>query len=189
MKILALAGSSRENSLNISLLDAILEQLTLAESVVDRVDFTVFEDTPHYSARHEQTHGAPTQMRDLAARIRAADGLILVTPEYNHAIPGTLKNGIDWLSRISVTVMAMKPTLIGGASAAPYGAWRAMRSLRPSIELLGALTLPYMISMSGVQSRSDIDAMFRNPQARVKIEAALDAFRLQLNIPRPTAIE
>ncbi|MCB1396760.1 MAG: NAD(P)H-dependent oxidoreductase [Rhodobacter sp.] len=177
MTILALAASSRENSLNAALLDVILDELAPAGFAVDRVDYTLFEETPHYSARSEQTEGVPQPMRDLAARIQAADGLILITPEYNHAIPGTLKNGIDWLSRVSVTLMAMKPTLIGGASAAPYGAWRAIRSLRPSVELLGALTLPYMISMSGVTSKADITARFGDPLARAKIDPALAGFR------------
>jgi len=177
MTILALAGSSRDGSLNLALLDVILDTLGPVGHDIDRVDFRLFEETPHYSARREQTEGVPQPMRDLAARIQAADGLILITPEYNHGIPGTLKNGIDWLSRVSISLMAMKPTLVGGASAAPYGAWRAIRSLRPSIELLGALTLPYMISMSGVTSKADITARFADPMARARIDPALAGFR------------
>jgi len=180
MSIIALAASSREGSLNAALLDVILDELAPDRLSVDRIDFTLFEETPHYSARREQSDGVPVQMKELADRISACDGMILVTPEYNHAIPGTFKNGIDWLSRISVSLMAHKPTLIGGASAAPYGAWRGMKSLRPSIELLGALTLPYMISMGGVTSKAAIEVRFADPMARPKIDAALGAFRHHL---------
>ncbi|PVH28096.1 NADPH-dependent FMN reductase [Pararhodobacter oceanensis] len=180
MTIIALAASSRDQSLNVALLDVILTALDGAAGQVERVDYRLFEDTPQYSARREAAEGPPQGMKDLADKISAADGLIFVTPEYNHAIPGSFKNGIDWLSRISVTLMAVKPTLIGGASASPYGAWRGMKSLRPSIELLGALTMPYMISMSGVGSKADIEARFQDPMARVRIDAALNAFRGQM---------
>lgn len=177
MKIAALAASTRDQSLNIALLDVILSELSQDPFEVDRLDFGVFEDTPAYSARREAAEGVPDTMRGVADRIGAASALILVTPEYNHGIPGTFKNGIDWLSRLSPTLLYPKVTLIGGASAAPYGAWRGMKSLRPSVELLGAHTLPYMISVGGVQSKGDIEARFADPAARPKIDAALTGFR------------
>lgn len=177
MTLLALAASSRDGSLNQALLDVILAELATEGHEVDRVDYRIFEDTPQYSARREAADGPPETMRALAERIGAAKAMVLVTPEYNHAIPGSFKNGIDWLSRISVTIFAGRPTLIGGASAAPYGAWRGMKSLRPSVELLGALTVPYMISMSGVTSKADIEARFADPAARPRIDAALGTFR------------
>ncbi|MWD28181.1 hypothetical protein E0K89_011895 [Aquicoccus sp. SCR17] len=180
MKIIALAASTRDGSLNAALLDVILSELEPDGLELDRVDFRLFEETPHYSARREAEDGFPASMTELAGRIGEAAAMILVTPEYNHGIPGTFKNGIDWLSRISTTVMAPKPTLIGGASAAPYGAWRGMKSLRPAVELLGAHTLPYMISMSGVRSKAEIEARFADPMARVKIDAALGGFRRML---------
>lgn len=184
MRLLALAASSRDGSLNAALLTVILDELAGDGFEIDRVDHRIFEETPHYSARREAEEGVPAPMRALAERIAAAEAQILVTPEYNHGIPGSLKNGIDWLSRISVTMMAHKPTLIAGASAAPYGAWRGMKSLRPAVELLGALTLPYMISMSGVTGEAEIRARFAEPAARPKIDAALTSLRRQCALIR-----
>ena len=177
MTLLALAASSRDGSLNAALMEVILRQLQDDFPRVDRVDYTLFEQTPQYSVRLEQKSGPPETIRGLAGRIAEARALVLVTPEYNHGIPGSFKNGIDWLSRISVTLLARKPVLIAGASAAPVGAWRGMKALRPSVELLGALTVPYMISVGGVTSGADIEARFEDPAARPRIEAALSTFR------------
>lgn len=180
MTILALAASTRDGSLNRALLDLVLAELTprldAGMGPVDRVDYRLFEDLPLYTARREAEGGVPAPARDLAGRIARASALIVVTPEYNHAIPGSLKNGIDWLSRVSVTVFDGRPVLICGASASPYGAWRALRSLRPSLELLGALTLPQMISIGGVTGRPDIEARFADAAVRPKLEAALNGF-------------
>jgi len=180
--ILALAASSRDGSLNAALLDTVLGTLAHMPVTFERIGFTPFEVTPLYSARHELAHGIPPQMKALAERVGAAQGLILVTPEYNHGIPGALKNGIDWMSRVSPTLFAGKPMLIGGASMSPYGAWRGMKSLRATAEFLGALALPYMISVGGVASREDIEARFRLPAARAKIEAALAMFEDQITL-------
>jgi chromate reductase, NAD(P)H dehydrogenase (quinone) len=49
--------------------------------------------------RRRATAGFPAPVEDLRARIKAADGLLIVTPEYNYSIPGVLKNAIDWASR------------------------------------------------------------------------------------------
>ncbi|GIX12663.1 MAG: NAD(P)H-dependent oxidoreductase [Paracoccaceae bacterium] len=185
MRLLALAGSTRDGSLNAALLAVILDELAGDGFDIDRVDYALFEDTPQYSARREATDGVPPAMRALARRITDATAQVWVTPEYNHGIPGSMKNGIDWLSRISPGLMALKPTLIAGASAAPYGAWRAMRALRPALELMGALTLPYMISVGGVRGEADIRARFADPEARAKIDAALAALRHQARLARP----
>lgn len=180
LMIAVLAASTREGSLNIALLETILPEIDLPGISIDRIDFSLFEETPHYSARREKAEGIPDQMKALADRITGCRGLVIVTPEYNQAVPGTLKNGIDWLSRISPNLLAGKPTLICGASGSPYGAWRGMSSLRPVVEFLGALTLPYMISVGGVRSQREIEDRFRQPAARAKVDAALATFRQQL---------
>ena len=183
MTLLALAASSRDGSLNAALMEVILAELGEVFPRPDRVDYTIFEETPQYSARLEQHSGVPETMQQLARRVAEARALLLVTPEYNHGIPGSFKNGIDWLSRVSVALLARKPVLIAGASAAPVGAWRGMRALRPSVELLGGLTVPYMISIGGVTSRAAIETRFADPAARPRIEAALSTFRHLCTLP------
>lgn len=179
-KIFALAASLRDGSLNVALLDCILAELAGIEADVERIDYTAFLDAPLYSGPREQAEGVPPQMQALAQRIAGCQGLILVTPEYNHGIPGGFKNGIDWMSRVSPVLLRGKPTLIGGASVSPYGAWRGMKALRSSVEFLGALTLPYMISIGSAASGAGVRDQCANPAARPKIEAALEMFARQL---------
>ena len=66
----------------------------------------------------------------MAEAIRAADGVIIVTPEYNYSVPGVLKNAIDWLSRLPNQPFAGKPVAIQSASRAVFGGVRAQLHLR-----------------------------------------------------------
>ena len=77
----------------------------------------------------------------MAEQIRAADGVIIVTPEYNYSIPGVLKNAIDWLSRVSPQPLASKPVAIQTASPGMIGGARAQYHLRQSLVFLDAYVL------------------------------------------------
>ena len=92
--ILGISGSLRKGSYNTALLRA-------AQQVAPdpaRVEIASIRGIPLYDADVE-ADGMPDTVRDLKDRIAAADGLLIVTPEYNHSVPGVLKNAIDWLSR------------------------------------------------------------------------------------------
>jgi chromate reductase len=73
--------------------------------------------------------------------IRAADGVIFVTPEYNFSLPGALKNAIDWVSRVQNQPFAGKPIAIQSASPGPLGGGRVQYDLRKMMVFLDALTL------------------------------------------------
>src|SRR5689334_14097672 len=94
IRVLGVAGSLRKSSFNRSLLRAAGElcppEMTLETFALDPI--------PLYNADVEAA-GMPEPVRDFRARIAAADAMLLVTPEYNHSIPGVLKNAIDWASR------------------------------------------------------------------------------------------
>ena len=77
----------------------------------------------------------------LADAIRAADGVIIVTPEYNFSIPGGLKNALDWVSRLPSQPFAGKPIAIQSASPGPLGGGRVQYDLRRMMVFLDALTL------------------------------------------------
>jgi chromate reductase len=77
----------------------------------------------------------------LADSIRAADGVIFCTPEYNFSIPGGLKNAIDWVSRLQNQPFAGKPVALQSASPAPVGGARVQYDLRKAMMLLDAFTL------------------------------------------------
>ncbi len=95
MKVIGIAGSLRRNSYNAALLRA---AAALAPQGLD-VEIASIADIPLYDGDREADEGLPASVSELKDRIAAADGLLLATPEYNHSIPGVLKNAIDWLSR------------------------------------------------------------------------------------------
>ena len=80
-------------------------------------------------------------MNVLAEAIRAADGVIFCTPEYNFSIPGGLKNALDWVSRLPNQPFIGKPIAIQSASPGPLGGARIQYDLRKSLVFLDALTL------------------------------------------------
>jgi chromate reductase, NAD(P)H dehydrogenase (quinone) len=79
---------------------------------------------PHYDA-DLQAEGVPPVVTRAAEAIRAADGVIIVTPEYNHTIPGVLKNAIDWISRLPNQPFAAKPVALESASQGLWGGGRS----------------------------------------------------------------
>ncbi|WP_326835253.1 NAD(P)H-dependent oxidoreductase [Amycolatopsis rhabdoformis] len=127
LTILALSGSLRKESLNTRLLTSVA-RLAPPELAFDL--FTDLAAIPPFNEDDE--HPAPAAVADLRRRIRAADGVLVATPEYNGAMPGVLKNALDWLSRPveEGPVLERKPVAIIGASKGPLGTIRAQLNLR-----------------------------------------------------------
>jgi chromate reductase, NAD(P)H dehydrogenase (quinone) len=86
-------------------------------------------------------HGFPPPVEDLRRRVEQADGLLIVTPEYNYSIPGVLKNAIDWASRPPDQPFDGKPIAIMGASPSLLGTARAQYHLRQCFIFLNAHVL------------------------------------------------
>ncbi|MFS3133825.1 NADPH-dependent FMN reductase [Gluconacetobacter sacchari] len=107
-----------------------------------------------------QARGFPAPVLLMAEQIRAADGVIIVTPEYNYSMPGVLKNAIDWLSRVAPQPLAGKPLAIVTASRGVIGGARAQYHLRQSLVFLDAMVLnrpEVMIGLAG--EKIDVEAM------------------------------
>jgi chromate reductase len=100
-----------------------------------------FAKFPLYNADIQNTTGFPAEVNTLADAIRAADGVIFITPEYNFSIPGGLKNAIDWVSRLPNQPFAGKPIALQSASPGPLGGGRVQYDLRRSMVFLDAYTL------------------------------------------------
>jgi len=96
---------------------------------------------PLYNADIQDSTGFPAPVQLLAEAIRAADGVILNSPEYNFGIPAPLKNAIDWVSRLPNQPFAGKPVALQSASPGPVGGARVQYDLRRSMTFLDALTL------------------------------------------------
>lgn len=123
-KIIGIAGSLRKASFNAALLRAAAE-LTPAGS---EVEIASIAGIPLYDGDVESEHGIPAPVTSLKDRITHADGVLIVTPEYNSSIPGVLKNAIDWLTRPPQDI----PAVFGGKAVAIMGATPGMGGTRLS---------------------------------------------------------
>ena len=112
-KILGISGSLRSGSFNTGLLKAAVQLIEGAT-----LEIASIRGIPLYDGDIEEKEGIPQTVQDLKARLIAADGLLLATPEYNNSLPGVLKNAIDWLTRPPKDV----PKVFGGKPIAVIGA-------------------------------------------------------------------
>jgi chromate reductase len=108
------------------------------------VDIEIYEglrELPHFDQDFEKD--PPEVVKALKARVKAADGLLFVTPEYNHSIPGPLKNAIDWLSRpAGHNSLAHKPVAVFGCGGSTFGAVRMQIAFREILFSLSVDILP-----------------------------------------------
>src|SRR5947208_5778717 len=134
MRVLGISGSLRRDSHNTELLRA---AVTLLPSGVEFELYDGLRDIPPYDEDHDQ-RGDAAVVR-LKERIAAADAVLFATPEYNHSIPGVLKNAVDWVSRpVETNTMRNKPVAVIGASTGMFGAVWAQAELRKVLAALGA---------------------------------------------------
>ena len=124
IKVVAFCGSLRKASFNRMALNAFIERLPAGTSAQ-----IVEIDWPLYNA-DIQAQGFPDKVQAAQKAMIEADGLVLVTPEYNYGPSGVLKNAIDWLSRMTPQPFAAKPIAMFGASGGVLGTARAQYQLR-----------------------------------------------------------
>lgn len=136
--IVAVCGSLRAGSYNRMVMNALPG---LAPDGMRLEEAPRYDTFPHYNADIQNSSGFPAPVITLAEAIRAADGVIFVTPEYNFGIPGPLKNAIDWVSRLKDQPFAGKPVALQSASPGPLGGARVQYDMRRSMVFLDAVTL------------------------------------------------
>jgi chromate reductase len=126
LRVLGIPGSLREASYNKALLRS-AQGLAPADMTIHI--YEALGQIPPYNEDIRQA-GYPEVVQDLRDRIRTSDALLIATPEYNHSVPGVLKNAIDWASRSPDQPLNEKPTAIIGASTGSFGTVRAQMHLR-----------------------------------------------------------
>ena len=138
LNVLTICGSLRRGSFNAMVQRALP---SLAPDGMTLKPAPSFAEFPLYNADIQNSTGFPGPVNVLADAIRAADGLIFCTPEYNFGIPGGLKNAIDWVSRLPNQPFAGKPIALQSASPGPLCGGRVQYDLRRAMVFLDAFTL------------------------------------------------
>ena len=135
MRVLGIVGSLRRDSYNHALLRVAAERLPAG---VELVEFDRLGEIPLYDADLEAGDApAPEAVDALREAMREADAVLIATPEYNHSIPGVLKNALDWASRpAGESALTGTPAAVIGASTGMFGAVWSQAETR---KVLGAL--------------------------------------------------
>lgn len=138
VRVVGLAGSLRKASYNRALLRA---AIALAPEGVTLTSFDL-DDVPLYNGDVEAA-GDPLGVVALKRAIAEADGVLFVTPEYNHGVPGVMKNALDWASRPARSApLGGKPVGIIGASPGMTGSARGQSQLRQAFEFTNSYCMP-----------------------------------------------
>jgi chromate reductase, NAD(P)H dehydrogenase (quinone) len=135
INVLTICGSLRKGSFNRALMNALPG---LAPAGMAFTEAPPYRGFPHYDADLQMNDGIPAGVTTLAHAIRAADGVVIVSPEYNWTIPGALKNALDWLSRVPEQPLKEKPVLIQSATGGQLGGGRMQYHLRMALTFLNA---------------------------------------------------
>ena len=136
INIIGLCGSLRHGSFNRLLLRAAVE-VAPPGTVIQPESI---REIPLYDGDVEDEQGLPPAVQRLKDRIAEADGLLIVTPEYNASMPGVLKNAIDWLSRPAADISRVfrgRPVAIMGATPGPGGTALSQAAWLPVVRRLG----------------------------------------------------
>src|SRR5262245_26271759 len=169
LRILGIVGSLRRDSYNRYALRA------AAELAPEGVAVETFEldGIPTFNQDEDQT--PPARVAELKRRIREADAILFVTPEYNYSIPGVLKNAIDWASRpYGDSAWSGKPAAIMGASIGRMGTARAQYHLRQIFVFLNvhAINQPEVM-IGNASERFDAEGNLRDETSRKLIRQLL----------------
>jgi chromate reductase, NAD(P)H dehydrogenase (quinone) len=138
LNVISICGSLRKGSYTRIVMNALPG---LAPEGMQIREAPPISEFPLYNADIQNSTGFPAPVQALAEAIRAADGVIFNSPEYNFGVPAPLKNAIDWVSRVPNQPFIGKPVALQSASPGPVGGARVQYDLRRSMVFLDAFTL------------------------------------------------
>ena len=188
LRIATLCGSLRRESYNRKLLMLAEDALCRAGAELDRLDLHDFV-LPLYDGDIESEKGLSQEAWTLKARIAAAQGIIIASPEYNGSIPGALKNAIDWTSRGGSNPWQHKVVGLMGATTGMWGTQRMMPHLRQSLHILAAQVIPQQVNVREARKVWDESGNLLDDKLPTHIEKFVQEFlrvveRLKLDPPR-----
>ena len=172
LNVLVICGSLRKGSYNATVVRALP---SLAPANMKLKDAPTFGGFPLYNQDFKDSSGEPADVIAWADAIRAADGVIIVSPEYNWSIPGGLKNAIDWVSRMKEIPFKDKPVALQSAAGGILGGSRMQYHLRQSLTSVDTLLFgrPEVLVTFAAQK-------FDEKTLELKDQTAIDLIKQQL---------
>ena len=175
LRLLAFAASLRRGSINRKLLWPVVDLAKEAGALVDVAEFAEFE-MPMFNADVQAASGFPAGAEELARRLRGADGVVIVSPEYNYSLPGTLKNAIDWVSRMRPMPFLGKTALLVAASESAAGGIRGLWQLRIPLEGLRVVVYPDMFWLPHAFQAFDESGALKDPKATERLRTMIRGY-------------
>lgn len=176
MRLLGISGSLRSGSHNTQLLRE------AARLLGDRAELELYDGlktVPPYDEDDETAR--PEAVEQLAAAVERADAIVFATPEYNHSVPGHLKNAIDWLSRPpAASPLRNKPVVVVGASTGMFGAVWAQAELRKVLAATGARVVDGELPLPRAHERFDASGRLVEDEYAARLRALLDALAVSV---------
>lgn len=176
MEIVALSGSLRAGSFNTALARALAE---LAPACCE-VEVATPAGIPVYDGDLEGNEGVPAVVEQLKDRVAAADGLVLVTPEYNQGVPGPFKNAIDWMTRPPKDIARVfrgRQVALCGATPGGNGTRSAQYAWLPTLRALGTRVYSEQtLFVPNASERFDAEGRLVDDDVRKRAAALMDGF-------------
>jgi chromate reductase, NAD(P)H dehydrogenase (quinone) len=187
VRVLGISGSLRRGSLNSALLRTAAERLPAG---VELVPFERLAEIPPFNEDAE-AGPVPEAVQELREAIRAAHAVLIATPEYNHSLPGQLKNALDWASRPSgQSALNGKPAAAIGASKSMFGGVWAQAELRKVLGAMGGRVLEGELPVAHAHEFLHGEQLELGPQQAEQMDeilAELVAMAESLSEPQPVA--
>ena len=179
MRILGIAGSLRRDSHNRTLLRA---AGALLPSGADLQVWDGLATLPAYDEDLEAT--PPSAVKRFLEQVDRADALLIATPEYNHSVPGALKNALDWASRpFPDNGLKGKPVLVVGASTGLFGAVWAQADTRKVLNALAAHVLEDELPVGMADEAFELDGALRDPELASRLEQIVENLVREVGSP------
>ena len=176
MKILSISGSLRATSSNTAILQAIA---TLAPKEIDFAIYEGLNDLPHYSPDidDEKSPAAVVKFREL---LKAADGVVISTPEYAYGMPGVLKNALDWT--VSSGDFSEKPVVAISASPSWLGGDKALASLLVTLRAMNSKVAEEgSFAIPTIRKKMNDKGEVADPETLEKLQSSLNSLIQSIN--------
>ncbi|HEY5976442.1 MAG TPA: NADPH-dependent FMN reductase [Solirubrobacterales bacterium] len=182
MRVLGISGSLRRGSFNSALLRAAGERLP---GGAELVEFDRLAEIPLYDEDID-VEPAPPAVAALREAMREADAVLIATPEYNHSIPGVLKNALDWASRpAGKSALSGTPAAVIGASTGMFGAVWAQAETRKVLGAMGGRVLEAELPVAHAREKLATGRLTVEPELLERLDETLAELVSQAEVESP----